>query len=247
MLGENPLGGLCAGVIVGHIVDLMLGQKILELKHQKYFKAEGERIFREHFIANLFELFGRLCTVDGSINKQERGEALRIATKVFSLNRSDTAFAIKTMSQATHSHKALQTSAVKLFECNKETDENLEMCLQLCFELAASDGVVTSEEEDILHQISSVFGISKKRYNLISRRYIQQAPLDLEKSYAELECSFEDCDKTIKRNYRRLASEYHPDKIIAKDLPQGFITFANQKTKSIRDAYEAIKASRGLT
>jgi DnaJ like chaperone protein len=45
----------------------------------------------------------------------------------------------------------------------------------------------------------------------------------------------------VKKAYRKLVSEYHPDKIVAKGLPEDFIKFAEQKFREINEAYEAIQ------
>ena len=50
----------------------------------------------------------------------------------------------------------------------------------------------------------------------------------------------------IKKQYRKLVSEYHPDKIASKGLPEEFTKFANDKFREIKEAYEAIKEERGF-
>nr|WP_205584761.1 DnaJ domain-containing protein [Helicobacter pylori] len=55
-----------------------------------------------------------------------------------------------------------------------------------------------------------------------------------------LKCSPTDSLDTIKKAHRKLASEYHPDKIQSKDLPEAFIIFANEKFKEINHAHEMI-------
>ncbi|MCK5100394.1 MAG: DnaJ domain-containing protein, partial [Desulfobacteraceae bacterium] len=49
-----------------------------------------------------------------------------------------------------------------------------------------------------------------------------------------------------KKQYRKLATEYHPDKIQAKGLPEEFVKFANDNFIKIQEAYEYIKKKRGL-
>ncbi|WRA13917.1 DnaJ domain-containing protein [Helicobacter pylori] len=63
---------------------------------------------------------------------------------------------------------------------------------------------------------------------------------NLEKYYKILKCSPTDSLDAIKKAYRKLASEYHPDKIQSKDLPEAFIIFANEKFKEISHAHEMI-------
>lgn len=48
----------------------------------------------------------------------------------------------------------------------------------------------------------------------------------------------------LKRAYRRLMSQHHPDKLIAKGLPEEMLEMAKEKTQAIRSAYETIMASR---
>ena len=51
-------------------------------------------------------------------------------------------------------------------------------------------------------------------------------------------------DADLKRAYRRLMSRHHPDKLIAKGLPEEMVKVATEKTQTIKAAYERIKASR---
>ena len=53
-------------------------------------------------------------------------------------------------------------------------------------------------------------------------------------------------DKEIKRAYRRLLAQHHPDKLVAKGLPEEMQKLANEKTQEIISAYEAIKKHRGM-
>jgi len=49
----------------------------------------------------------------------------------------------------------------------------------------------------------------------------------------------------LKRAYRRQMSQHHPDKLIAKGLPEEMLEMAKEKTQAIRAAYERIMATRG--
>ena len=50
----------------------------------------------------------------------------------------------------------------------------------------------------------------------------------------------------MKRAYRRLMSQHHPDKLVAKGLPEEMMKMAAQKTDEIRKAYERVKETRGM-
>jgi DnaJ like chaperone protein len=53
-------------------------------------------------------------------------------------------------------------------------------------------------------------------------------------------------DKELKRTYRRLLAQHHPDKLVAKGLPEEMMTIAKEKTQEIISAYELIKKQRGM-
>jgi DnaJ like chaperone protein len=68
----------------------------------------------------------------------------------------------------------------------------------------------------------------------------------LEDAYAVLNVSADASDAEVKRAYRRLMSQHHPDKLVAKGLPEEMMKLATQKTHEIRQAYDRVKAARGL-
>jgi DnaJ like chaperone protein len=51
-------------------------------------------------------------------------------------------------------------------------------------------------------------------------------------------------DAELKRAYRRLMSQHHPDKLVAKGLPEEMIRLATEKTQEIKQAYELVKKFR---
>jgi DnaJ like chaperone protein len=51
---------------------------------------------------------------------------------------------------------------------------------------------------------------------------------------------------TIKRAYRKLMSEHHPDKLVAKGLPPEMMEMAKQKAQEIQAAYDLIRKEKGF-
>lgn len=64
---------------------------------------------------------------------------------------------------------------------------------------------------------------------------------DMDRYYEVLESSRNDTFDTIKKNYRRLIKEYHYDSIASKGLPEDMLKFAEEKTKELNEAYDAVK------
>jgi DnaJ like chaperone protein len=66
----------------------------------------------------------------------------------------------------------------------------------------------------------------------------------LESAYETLGLKSTTSDAEIKRAYRRLMSQHHPDKLVAKGLPEEMMKMATEKTHQIRTAYETIQEVR---
>ena len=56
----------------------------------------------------------------------------------------------------------------------------------------------------------------------------------------------EPSESDVRKAYRKKASEYHPDKIAAKGLPEEFNELANSKFQEIQQAWESIREARGF-
>ena len=76
------------------------------------------------------------------------------------------------------------------------------------------------------------------------RRASEPARMSLADAYALLGVGRNDDEATVKRAYRRLMSQHHPDKLVAKGLPEEMIELATDKTRKIREAWELVRARR---
>jgi DnaJ like chaperone protein len=103
-----------------------------------------------------------------------------------------------------------------------------------------ADGVLHPAEEQILRAAPAMLGLHGDIYDTIKRQFVS----DLSHHYAMLGLQNGADMNEVKKAYRKLVSEYHPDKVIAKGLPEDFIKFAEEKFRDINEAYEAIKKAR---
>ena len=68
----------------------------------------------------------------------------------------------------------------------------------------------------------------------------------LQSAYEVLGIQASASDEEVKMAYRRQMSENHPDKLVARGLPESMQDIAKEKTQRIRQAYEVICEHRGL-
>jgi DnaJ like chaperone protein len=66
----------------------------------------------------------------------------------------------------------------------------------------------------------------------------------LDDAYKALGVSKESSDQEIKRAYRKLMSQYHPDKLIGQGVPEDMIAVATEQAKEVQVAYDLITTSR---
>jgi len=71
-------------------------------------------------------------------------------------------------------------------------------------------------------------------------------PRPLEEAYEVLGIGPDAPDAEVKRAYRRQMSQNHPDKLVARGLPESMLEMAKQKTQTIQAAYERIREARGI-
>lgn len=69
---------------------------------------------------------------------------------------------------------------------------------------------------------------------------------NLDMDYAMLDCAGSDSDDRIRKQYRKLVSEFHPDKVLSRGLPEEFTISATERFREIQRSYENIKQARGM-
>jgi DnaJ like chaperone protein len=65
-------------------------------------------------------------------------------------------------------------------------------------------------------------------------------------AYAALGVTPEASPAEIKRAYRKLISQNHPDKLAARGLPESMRAVAEERSREINAAYDLIKDARGM-
>ena len=125
----------------------------------------------------------------------------------------------------------------------KDNPAVLEDLLDGLFHIAKADNVVHPKEIDYLRRVAAIFGFGDAAFARIRASHLGPDEAD---PYVVLGVAHEVSDAELKKAYRQLIRENHPDGLIAQGLPQEFIDVANDKLAAINDAYDRVSAQRGL-
>ena len=136
-----------------------------------------------------------------------------------------------------------------LSHATKRSKAMQQQFMQFLIQLAFADGEVTKSEEDILATIAEAMQFDPNTYHTIFEQFekmMQNATpkYTLDDAYKLLGVSAQDDMTTIKKAYRKLVRQYHPDIIKSQGKSEEYIQEATAKTQEINQAYEMIKKAQ---
>jgi DnaJ like chaperone protein len=110
------------------------------------------------------------------------------------------------------------------------------------FHIAKADGVVHESEIGYLSKVAEVFGIDDREFAKVLARHVRKDG----NPYEVLGMGPEASDAELKAHYRREVQETHPDRLIARGVPEEFVRIANDRLAALNEAWAKICAERGL-
>ncbi|MDY0161879.1 co-chaperone DjlA [Desulfobotulus sp.] len=195
------------------------------------------------FFVAAFSMLAKLTKVDGRISEAEIRTIEEIMEKDLRLNTESRKIAIQIFRTAVQSPETFESFAIQFADAFRHQRQILELMADILFRVAASDGGVSSDEERLIRSAVRIFGLSAGFYEQIRSRYMKKD----KNEYEVLGLDPSATDEEVKKQYRKLVREYHPDTIASKGLPEEFTELAEEKFRTIQEAYESIKKSRGMT
>ena len=140
--------------------------------------------------------------------------------------------------------------AQTLAEALRRNRAQQEQFMGFLIQLAFADGEVSKSEEEVLAIIAEAFAFDPQKYHAIFDQFEAmmqniQPQATLEDAYKVLGVSKHDDMNSIKKAYRKLVRQYHPDIIKSQGKSEEYIKEATAKTQEINQAYEMIKKARG--
>jgi len=249
MLG-GPLGALI-GAAVGHGFDRgMAGLP----GGDRPAPGDRERV-QTAFFTTTFSVMGAIAKADGRVSEEEIALARAVMSEM-DLGPDMKRAAINLFQQGKQAGFPLD-EVLEQFrrECHRR-QTLVQIFLEIQLQAAYADGRLDSAEERLLLHICGRLGFPREVFLRLEdmvraeSKYTPGARAPhaprLSDAYAILNISSDVSDAELKKAYRRLMNQHHPDKLVSKGLPEEMIKLATQKTHEIRQAYEQIRKARGL-
>jgi DnaJ like chaperone protein len=248
MLG-GPLGAIL-GASLGHNFDKGLGG-FTPVGGGGQDRADVEQIQSAFFTAT-FSMMGHLAKSDGQVSRAEIAMAESVMQQM-RLNPRQKQVAISLFERGKQADFPV-ASVLQQFraECHRRR-HLLQMFLEILAATALADGELHPAERRVLDTTAAALGFSPQEFlhilqRLQASRHMHQPSTKpasaLNDAYKLLGLSKGATDDELKKAYRRLMNQHHPDKLVSKGLPQEMMELANQKTMEIKAAYELIRNSR---
>ena len=216
------------------------------------------------FFRATFLVMGRIAKSDGRVSDEEIGLAQSLMDQL-QLSPNMKKHAIELFSQGKQLDFDLEPTLNQFHSLSGRGASLIQMFMEIQCQAAFSDGYLHRSELQLINQMADLLHYPKRNLEQIIRRCNaslgQRSWRESEDRTGRSSAGVEAADKLVqaydilgvndaisnvelKRAYRRLMSQHHPDKLVAKGLPEEMMVLATEKTQQISAAFELIRQSR---
>src|SRR5688572_11253547 len=256
VLTRRPMGVLI-GMILGHFYDQFVA------RGGRFPRADLATV-RATFFRASFTIMGHVAKSDGRVSAQDIAAARRIFRQ-FNLNDADTRAAMEFYTRGKRADFDADAMLAELAAACRGREAVLRMFIEIQMRAALMADGLTGSTRETLMRVASALGIGAMEFAHLEAllRFQAYAGADgpaggarpgpapggksaLAEAYEILGVKPDASDAEVKRAWRRQMSENHPDKLVARGLPEAMLEVAKQKTQAIQAAWERIREARGL-
>lgn len=204
------------------------------------FSGDADLRRRVAFSVAMIALSAKMAKADGVVTQDE----VRAFQQIFEVPPEETRHVARLFDLAKQDVAGFEAYARQMANLCGSGHSNcmmLEDILDGLFHIAKADGMIHEREADFLHRIAAIFSVDEEHYQSILARHVDLGTAD---PYAVLGVERGRPFEEVRRRYRKLMQDNHPDRLIARGLPQEFIKIATSRVAAINAAYETIE--RGM-
>lgn len=208
-------------------------------KVRTVFSGDPQLRRRVAFSIAMIALSAKMAKADGVVT-QDEVQAFR---QIFIVPRDQTRNVGRLFDLAKQDIAGFEDYALRLANLCGDGEENcvmLEDVLDGLFHIARADGVVHEREVAFLRRVAEIFGVEENHFQAILARHAIICGQEGD-PWQVLGIDRGTPFDAVKARYRLMVAENHPDKLIARGVPEEFLAIANRRLAAINEAFETIE------
>jgi DnaJ like chaperone protein len=190
------------------------------------------------FTIAVIALSAKMARVDGVVSPLEM-QAFR---QVFQTAPEEEGNVKRVFNLAKQDVAGYESYADEIARLLKDNRKLLQDVLEGLMYVAAVDGALHPDEDAFLAEVADRFGFSPSEFRFFRARFVA----DHGNPYDALRLTPQATNEEIRRQYRKLVTDNHPDKLMGRGVPAEFVEIATRKLAAINAAYDVIAKERGL-
>ncbi len=229
----GPLGAIL-GTAAGHAYDKM--------KAGEAGRIEDNTTRQVAFTTAVIVLSAKMAKADGRVTSDE----ISAFKELFDIPPDEMKNVGDLFNEAKKDAEGFEPYAEQIAMMFAHQPAVMEELLGGLFHIARADGYVHPEELKFLRKTALIFGFTELEFERLKTIHMGPGGAAGEDPYQVLGLTPKVSDEAVKKTYRDLIRENHPDTLIAQGMPQEFVDVANEKMAAINAAYDRIEKERGL-
>ena len=206
------------------------------------------------FLETVFISMGKLAKADGQVSQDEIDHVEQFMQKL-GMTAEHRQQAIALFKRGADQAFDIEPTLKRFMSVCGHTRHLKQVLLVYLIVMALADGHFHPAEEALLADIAARLGYDQAAFRQMLEMVLNQshfaggqanAAAALDDAYKALGVTKDNTDAEIKRAYRKLMSQYHPDKLIGQGVPEDMIAMATEQAKEIQLAHDLIKKSRNI-
>lgn len=203
------------------------------------FGGDPEQRRRVSFSIAIIALSAKMAKADGVVTPAE----VRAFHEIFQVPRAELRNVTRLYDLAKQDVAGFEAYAGQMAALCGTCPQNcpmLEDILEALFHIAKADGAIHEREDAFLARVAELFSLSENRYAQLRARHVAGET----NPYLVLGVEDGAPFQQVRRRYHQLVAENHPDRLIARGVPEEFISIANERVAALNAAFEQIEKNR---